>query len=353
MAAESEVCPQTRSTPATPHFFSAVAFLAAMLAGHFRWGGNSIADISEKYPSLLTPVGWAFAIWTVIYLSLAVYFAWQLLPSNRSNVHVQGIVKFVTLAAIFQAAWVVAWCNEYLVLAAVYMVGIWVSLFVVNATLRPASLLLKLPFGLWFGWITVATLINIGIVGDVAFHAPFFRSAAWGMVALSIAMNFSWIVGSGLCARTFPLSIGWACYGIYKANNDPTVTHFAFVASIVMAVYIAAMTLSMLCCAFLSSLTSSNSNEEDEERLEEGELDYTSNDEALLLPTKEEEEMMFQSASAPASVEMLPPQIYFMPPPQQQMQHAVLPPFSAPQPQGNLYIFNPYPYAPFQQQQEK
>ena len=38
--------------------------------------------ISDKYPTILTPAGYAFSIWSLIYLGMAAFSVYQFLPAN-------------------------------------------------------------------------------------------------------------------------------------------------------------------------------------------------------------------------------------------------------------------------------
>ena len=41
--------------------------------------------MSDLYPTLITPASYAFAIWGLIYFSVAVFVVWGLVPSVRDN----------------------------------------------------------------------------------------------------------------------------------------------------------------------------------------------------------------------------------------------------------------------------
>ena len=55
------------------------------LAATGRLGGSDTAAISEKYQTLVTPAGYAFSIWTLIYLGLVSFSVFQMLPANVSR----------------------------------------------------------------------------------------------------------------------------------------------------------------------------------------------------------------------------------------------------------------------------
>ena len=52
------------------------------LAGTGRLNGVMTNEVSDKYPTVLTPAGYAFSIWGLIYVGLIAFTIYQLLPSR-------------------------------------------------------------------------------------------------------------------------------------------------------------------------------------------------------------------------------------------------------------------------------
>ena len=88
-------------------------------------GLRSVQQVSAKYDTLLTPVGFAFSIWSIIFLAQAIFVVVQLLPSNRSAVIVQqGVGKRYLGACVAQAAWVVVFLNGLIVMSLLAMLAL-------------------------------------------------------------------------------------------------------------------------------------------------------------------------------------------------------------------------------------
>src|SRR5688572_22486589 len=47
--------------------------------------GSDTGAISDKYPTMLTPAGYAFSIWSLIYLGIIAFSIYQMLPANLSR----------------------------------------------------------------------------------------------------------------------------------------------------------------------------------------------------------------------------------------------------------------------------
>ena len=57
--------------------------------GVLGWYGKTNSEVSAEYPTLLTPVGWAFSIWAVIFIAQGVWVGQQFLcklPNRAGSV---------------------------------------------------------------------------------------------------------------------------------------------------------------------------------------------------------------------------------------------------------------------------
>src|SRR4030095_3687509 len=129
--------------------------------------GSDSSEISAKYSTLLTPAAYAFSIWTLIYLGLAAFSIYQLLPENLTRF--RAVRSFYIFSCALNCAWLYFWHREQLVICFVIIVALGITLAVICYQLRdPESLrdtwAAKAPFGLYFGWISAATLVNFAIV---------------------------------------------------------------------------------------------------------------------------------------------------------------------------------------------
>lgn len=165
------------------------------------------AEVSAKYQTLVTPAGWAFAIWGLIFLMQAIWSIVQIaVPSARSNPQVvEGVGKKYISVCFFQCAWTFAFGYEQMLLSMVFMLGILYYLYQIyvsqqavldqhddidNTAFSKNYWLFLFPFGLHLGWIVAASLVNANLL-LVAWgaSAPFMFVAAvvTVLVALGVA----------------------------------------------------------------------------------------------------------------------------------------------------------------------
>ena len=169
------------------------------------------AEVSAKYQTLVTPAGWAFAIWGLIFLMQAIWSIVQIaVPAARSNPQVlEGVGKKYISVCFFQAAWTFAFGYEQMTLSMAFMLGILYYLYKIykaqqgvaddqdddvmdnnaSSSSNAAYWLFQFPFGLHLGWIVAASLVNANLV-LVAYgaSASFMYAAAITTVLLAFGV---------------------------------------------------------------------------------------------------------------------------------------------------------------------
>jgi hypothetical protein len=205
--------------------------------------GQSTGAISAKYPSLFTPAGFTFGIWGLIYLLLAAFVIWQALPAQRNNAKIASISGLFIANCLANAAWIFAWHYDLLWLSLFLMVAILLTLVQIyrrlDETGPPASaiewVLLRLPFSVYTGWITVATIANISCVQfAMDWDNAGLSMLDWTLLKLAVAGA----IGAAVVLRkgdvAYVLVIGWAAYGVAsKQIATPEVVGAATVLSAV------------------------------------------------------------------------------------------------------------------------
>lgn len=147
--------------------------------------GEAIGDRSDSVRTLITPSGWAFAIWGPLFLGSAVFAIWQALPGQSRNELLGRIGWWAAIALAAQGAW--ATYTQFANLTFLSAIIIAISLVSLLAVLRTLSLwqrsfsgaerwLVALLFSALAAWLTAATIVNItaslvyhGIGGGMAY----------------------------------------------------------------------------------------------------------------------------------------------------------------------------------------
>lgn len=196
--------------------------------------GRSMSEISAQYQSLFTPAGFTFSIWGLIYLSLLVFIVYQALPSQRSNQLITRISRPFQLSCGANAAWLLAWHYDLLGLSLVIMLVLLGTLILIYrvllAELKNSSvgqhLALHLPFSLYTGWITLASIANISAVqtGN-GWDNVGLTAVSWTLLKLAVAGAIGATAVLRFGDAIFVLVVAWAAYGISAMQSaTPTVS---------------------------------------------------------------------------------------------------------------------------------
>lgn len=198
----------------------AVNYLAVALP----LAGRDTGAISDSYPNLFAPAGYAFSIWGLIYTLLFIFVIYQF---RRNDVLVGQINKVFIVNALFNASWIFAWHYDLIWLSVFIMIGILITLIRIADIVRVKDLtfserwFIRVPFSVYFGWITVAIIANITVflvsVGWNRFGLP---ESLWTIVILLIGV----LIGSWrmLYDRFIPygLVLIWAYGAIFFKHRS-------------------------------------------------------------------------------------------------------------------------------------
>lgn len=184
--------------------------------------GVTTGQVSALYPTGFTPAGWVFRIWSLIYLGLVAFGIAALAGSPGVRARAGTISRIFTVNAAANIAWVFAWHHQYIALSFLLMCVILATLIVITVRLRnrPAEgigqiLLIDAPFSLYLGWITTATLANLGNLFFALGIYPFSLAMdEWALVTVVGATAVYVWVTSIRRDVIFGLVFVWAAAGI-------------------------------------------------------------------------------------------------------------------------------------------
>lgn len=205
----------------------AYAANALVVFGSTAVGLQDNATLSEKYQTLVTPSGYAFAIWGVIFLAQLIWTIAQLLPAFRSTELVtKGVGYYYVAACLAQCAWTVAFGLEKIELSLIAMVSILVPLLIIltkTSGLQAGNIglywLLKFPFEIHAAWIMAATVVNTNVLLVALTVSPSIQTyVAWASLVVVFLVGYfytlkqKWVV---------PSVLAWAAIAIAVELSSP------------------------------------------------------------------------------------------------------------------------------------
>lgn len=138
------------------------------LANALPLNGQSTGAISDSFQVVFVPAGYVFSIWGVIYLLLAGFTVYQALPAQRENETLRRIGFLVALSNLLNGAWIFFWHYNLYAWSMAIMLGLLATLIAIYLRLgigyykftTVEKWLVSIPFSVYLGWITVATIAN-------------------------------------------------------------------------------------------------------------------------------------------------------------------------------------------------
>ncbi|MCB8961170.1 MAG: tryptophan-rich sensory protein [Ardenticatenales bacterium] len=218
-----------------------------ILSNALPLNGRTAAEVSDALPSYFTPAGYTFSIWGLIYLALAGFVIYQALPAQRDQLFQRQIGGLFVLSSFLNAGWLFAWHYGQFALSLLLMASLLVTLIAIYLRLRNGlhhqarslsrRLLVHVPFSLYLGWITVATIANIAsVVAYWGWDGFGIAGPTWSAIMMSVA-----VVVAGLLLyqrRDFAYAgvLVWALFGIRSAfPNIAIIANTAVVAAVLIA----------------------------------------------------------------------------------------------------------------------
>jgi benzodiazapine receptor len=212
-------------------------------------GGVNTAFISDSNPTLITPAGFTFAIWGIIYILLGVFVVYQALPSQKEKEYHKQISWLFILISLTNIVWLFLWQYNQVTLALPVIVLFLIGLILIYTRLGigktqvplKEKLAIHTPFSVYLGWITIATIANAAVAGVSTNWDGFGISPeTWGILIIIIALLLTLIVTATRKEIAYGLVIVWALFGIIsKQTNINIITTAEASAAIILITLVA------------------------------------------------------------------------------------------------------------------
>ncbi len=199
------------------------------LANILPLNGLTTGEVSDAYPNLFAPTGLTFSIWGVIYVLLAGFIIYQFfIPQKPAAAERLRFIQILfIISSVLNSGWIIAWHYLQIEISLILMLLILLSLILCDRqlSLQPLSfkekIFLRLPFALYFGWISVATVANVTVLlVDSGWNRLNLSEAFWMILITAVAtlialfvitLRRNWIYGAVFV---------WAYIGIIIRHLD-------------------------------------------------------------------------------------------------------------------------------------
>jgi len=216
-------------------------------------GGKNTAQISDANPTLITPAGYVFSIWGVIYILLGIFIVFQALPSEQGKDFQKRIGLLFVLSSLLNITWLFLWQFEYLSLSVVLMFLLLATLILTYMRLRIGKSVVSLreklavhvPFSVYLGWITIASIANVAVtLVSVNWDGFGISPETWATLIIIVALLITIIVTATRKDVAYGLVIIWALVGIaVKQSENQNIVMITQTSAIIVTITLAATIL--------------------------------------------------------------------------------------------------------------
>lgn len=218
------------------------------LANLLPINGLNTGEISDRYPVLFTPAGYVFSIWGIIYIALIGFSIFQLQAKQMNNPLLKATRIPYLLSCLFNSLWIFAWHNLQMAIAWLLIAGVFLSLARIYWQIHlhrggfsnAERWFVVIPFSIYFGWLTVATVANTTILlYDLQWNGFGIAPAIWCMLILLVATGIALYTAYPRRDAVYLGVLVWAFVGIavQQSGKTPLVVYSATALAMVITIF--------------------------------------------------------------------------------------------------------------------
>ncbi|SMD43652.1 hypothetical protein SAMN00777080_2257 [Aquiflexum balticum DSM 16537] len=157
--------------------FNTVTFAITLYLNYIFGSGagsrRNVGEISAQYDTLITPAGYAFSIWGLIYLLLLSFIVFQWISFFKNQNHKSLVPSSIWfgLSNVFNGLWIVVWTSEMITVSVLVIFALLICLLTLVVKLRletwdaPLDIIAFVwwPICVYTGWIITASVVNLSV----------------------------------------------------------------------------------------------------------------------------------------------------------------------------------------------
>ena len=249
----------TRALVVYQLLFFALMITMNALANGLPLNGYTTGEISAFYPNRFVPAGFTFSIWGIIYLLLLGYTVYSislLWKKNETNPLLKPVIyvaNYFTLTCALNGVWILMWHLLQIELSLLFMLWLLATLILIYVKLQAhrnelkgmQTLFLYIPFVVYLGWISVATIANVtALLVHYNWSGFGISEEAWSCIMIGIATLLSFYFSIAQRSFIYSVVIAWSFFGIsVSQSSSRQITLFAYAGIFLIIVTVSAYLL--------------------------------------------------------------------------------------------------------------
>lgn len=204
--------------------FLALTLVVNALGAFGLINGTSQSEVSDKYFTLVTPAGFTFSIWSVIYGLLIASLVVMYLRREKEYYQktIDKITPLFILTCLLNISWIILFSFEMVELSTLFIFAYTIVLALICKQLLVLNdghhFLLPVAFGLNTGWLMIATVVNVSAsLVKIEWNGFGIADTIWALIILIVAALLVGLVTTSTKNAALPLAVAWAYYGIHQS----------------------------------------------------------------------------------------------------------------------------------------
>jgi len=189
--------------------------------------GLSQKAISDMYVTLITPGPSTFSIWSIIYALLIISIIAMIIKKN--DPYYQNVIDRISplfwISCLLNMAWIVSFSYVLLEISLIFILLFVMMLALICRQLlqiQERNVLLPLTFGLYTGWLFIASVVNTAaVLVKLNWNGFGINFEIITIITLVISVILIFLVNTQLRNAVFPLPVAWAFFGIREFLASP------------------------------------------------------------------------------------------------------------------------------------
>ena len=219
-----------------------LALTVNILASTLPLNGQNTGAISDRFQVYFVLAGYVFAIWGIIYIGWIAFAMYQFRPVQKQSPRLRGLGYLFALSGVFNAAWLFCWHYNVFGLSMLVMLTLlglliasYLKLNIGRTSVSNAEKwCVDIPFSVYLGWISVATVANIAdYLYSINWTGFGIAPQVWTVIMLVIACLLGFLMTISRRDSGYVFVLVWSFAGIAQKQADTAlVANSAWVATV-------------------------------------------------------------------------------------------------------------------------
>lgn len=191
------------------------------------WSATDVGSTADNQQALIQPAGFAFSIWGLIYLSLFIWIIRLFFIQTFEGTIYDKVKVWLILNFILNAAWILTFTANSIFVSTIIIAGLLLTLVIMYRSISAIryNFFDRFPFSLYFGWVTIATIVNIfSWAKSIETQQVLgLNEVTWTVIMLAVATVLCIYISLKYQDWLYPLVFVWAFAGIFLKDSQSSI----------------------------------------------------------------------------------------------------------------------------------